>query len=407
VNDINDFDTVLLLAEDIIKRFPSGNIQLAVRKGSDRLIINNGSLASWQNKDPKLRRDIGCIQNIFDGLVIFQLCQTGVLNSDAPLSEYFKEFKSAANEIKISHLMSHSTGFHAPRSFLNGHWFGSWDDVVHFFTTTMPSFPPGTVSSWNSLSRYLIHAVVERVTEQKVYEAVNEFVFHPNNINAEYINIESGWPITLCSIQDLCTVPNIALDAVNSRISLIDSLEKNEFRVAKGTLAPRASTPVGYSWGIARFSDNTWGLNSNMVPNTAALRFSKADNFAIAMALDGSHLARDLIMQYLTTSMKAVISSSNAGLCGSLFDCQMSEIEGIYTADTLDVLQVEVFCESVIINISRNGDEIAKITLSYKNGNLYNSGRWDTLQIEFFKHPSEKSICLLLGQITYIKIECQ
>jgi len=390
----------------ISERFVNSNLRLAVRKGG-RYFRSGGDLSNGRNDPP--RPDIGCIQTIFEGLVTYHLCGSGYIASDAPISEYLSEFSSPGHvgrDIKVIHLMSHATGFHAPPSFFEGAGFRTCDELTTFFNQTPASFPPGSVSSVNSLSRNLLHGLLERVVGKTVYELVSELILEPNKLSAEYLNVESGWPRLLFHAEDLSRLPNISLAETDLSEILVDVLERDTLNVVRGVRAPKSSTPVGYSWGIALFSDGTWGLNSNMVPNTAGLRFSGNENFSVALTMDGNHLARDLVMQYLTATLRENLPAPNPGLMGSLVGCVIGDVGGVYVADTPDVVTVTTASNKIYIAITKETSTMVNLELTVgEDGRVFGSGRWDALQIEFFRHPDRDTMCLLIGQIVYIKIQ--
>lgn len=390
--------------KNITERFAKSNLHLSIRK--------NGSCFSSHNDcstDVRTRQsDVGCIQTVLEGLVVYHLSQSELIDPDASLSEYLSEFSPRGHvgrDIRVAHLMSHSTGFHAPPNFFQGGGFGSWDELVEFFGTTQACFLPGSVSSLNALSRNLLHGLLQRVTGKTVYELVQEYIFAPNSMVASYANIETGWPMLLISTEELSRIPNIFLGDVSLGASLTEALAADTLKVVRGVRAPRASTPVGYAWGVGLFSDDTWGLNSNMAPSAAGFRFSGDENFSIALSMSGNPLARDLVMQYLATSLKENVPNPSAGLMGSLVDCRAGEVAGVYTADTPDVAVVKTQGRLINISITKDSSALVEFQLTVEeDGRVWGTGRWDTIQIEFFRRPGMGDICLLIGQIVYVKL---
>jgi len=398
----------LIFLEDISRRFAGANLAISVRTRSDHYCTSGGGPSDALHAEGRRLADIGCIQTVFEGLATYHLFRSGRIDPRAPLSEYLSEFSPPGHigrEIKVEHLMSHSTGFHAPVSFFDGDGFRSTEEMFDFFSKTSPTFSPGSVSSLNSLSRMLLHSIVERISGDTIYQLIERCIFSPNEIVATYVNTETGWPMLLFSMDDLSKIPDISIGGLLFENGLVSALEGDLRPVVRGIRAPKASTPVGYAWGLGLFGDGTWGLNSNMAPNTAGLRFRGRGDFSVALSLTGNHMMRDLIMQFLTTSLGEGPGQSRPGLMGSLVGCEVAEIAGIYRADTPDIVAVSVAADEVKISIIKDSSATVNIALVVRDGGMiFGNGRWDSLQIEFFRHPDTQNICLLLGQIVYVSV---
>ena len=103
-------------------------------------------------------------------LVALMLADRGDLDFDAPVAKYWPEF--AANgkaDVKVSHLMSHSSGLSGWKEPLAPTDLYDWDKATSLLAAQAPFWAPGTAPGYHAMTQgYLIGEVVRRITGQTI-----------------------------------------------------------------------------------------------------------------------------------------------------------------------------------------------------------------------------------------------
>ena len=125
----------------------------------------------------------------FTGLAIGQLVEQGRLSYDDPLSKFLPDFPDAgsAKQIRIRHLLSHTSGLGNPRGSKIGESVAS--DALDRQTTVKalveslekrpPEFEPGTKWSYSNTGFILLGRVIEIITGEDYYDYMQKNVFTP------------------------------------------------------------------------------------------------------------------------------------------------------------------------------------------------------------------------------------
>jgi CubicO group peptidase (beta-lactamase class C family) len=109
------------------------------------------------------------------------LADRGELDFDAPVAKYWPEF--AANgkaDIKVSHLMAHSSGLSGWKETISVEDLYDWEKVTALLAAQAPLWPPGSQSGYHALSQgYLVGEVVRRITGRSLGTFFREEVAEP------------------------------------------------------------------------------------------------------------------------------------------------------------------------------------------------------------------------------------
>jgi CubicO group peptidase (beta-lactamase class C family) len=99
-------------------------------------------------------------------LTALLLADRGELDFDAPVARYWPEF--AANgkaEVRVSHLMSHSSGLSGWKEQITLEDTYDWEKVTSLLAAQEPFWTPGTASGYHALTQgFLVGEVVRRIT---------------------------------------------------------------------------------------------------------------------------------------------------------------------------------------------------------------------------------------------------
>jgi CubicO group peptidase (beta-lactamase class C family) len=114
-------------------------------------------------------------------LTALLIADRGELDFDAPVARYWPEF--AANgkqDIKVSHLMSHSAGLSGWRETISTEDLYDWAKVTELLAAQAPFWPAGTASGYHALTQgYLVGEVIRRITGRSLGTVFREEIAEP------------------------------------------------------------------------------------------------------------------------------------------------------------------------------------------------------------------------------------
>ncbi len=114
-------------------------------------------------------------------LTALLLADRGLLDFDAPVARYWPEFAANGKAgIKVSHLMSHSSGLSGWAEKITKHDLYDWDKATSLLAAQAPFWEPGTAPGYHALTQgYLVGEVVRRVTGKSLGTVFHEEIAGP------------------------------------------------------------------------------------------------------------------------------------------------------------------------------------------------------------------------------------
>ncbi len=114
-------------------------------------------------------------------LVALLLADRGELDFDAPVARYWPEFAASGKQgIKVSHLMSHSSGLSGWRERLKTEDLYDWEKMTSLLAAQAPLWEPGTASGYHVVTfGFLIGEVVRRITGKSLGSVFREEIAEP------------------------------------------------------------------------------------------------------------------------------------------------------------------------------------------------------------------------------------
>ncbi len=144
-------------------------------------------------------------------LTALLLADRGELDFDAPVARYWPEF--AANgkaNIKVSHLMSHSSGLSGWKERLKTEDLYDWEKMTSLLAAQAPLWEPGTASGYHVVSfGFLVGEVVRRITGKSLGTVFREEIAGP---------LDADFHIGLPSTEDYRIAPSIPWPAPQSNV---------------------------------------------------------------------------------------------------------------------------------------------------------------------------------------------
>jgi CubicO group peptidase (beta-lactamase class C family) len=167
-------------------------------------------------------------------LTALLIADRGELDFNAPVARYWPEFAAAGKErVKVSHLMSHSSGLSGWREPITAQDLYDWEKMTSLLAAQAPLWEPGTASGYHVVTfGYLIGEVVRRITGKSLGTVFREEIagpldadFHIGLPATEDSRVAELIPFTLSerarSIQfteiEEITLRNMPLDVANTR----------------------------------------------------------------------------------------------------------------------------------------------------------------------------------------------
>jgi CubicO group peptidase (beta-lactamase class C family) len=167
-------------------------------------------------------------------LTALLIADRGELDFDAPVAKYWPEFAANGKErIKVSHLMSHTSGLPGWREPITAEDLYDWDKLTSMLAAQAPLWEPGTASGYHPLTfGYLIGEVVRRITGKSLGTVFREEIaellgadFHIGLAASEDARVADLIPfvlppraagMVLSEVQEVA-LRNMPLDVANTR----------------------------------------------------------------------------------------------------------------------------------------------------------------------------------------------
>ncbi len=114
-------------------------------------------------------------------LTALLVADRGELDFDAPVARYWPEFaQNGKAGVKVSHLMSHSSGLSGWKEPIAKEDLYDWDKVTSLLAAQAPYWEPGTAIGYHALTQgYLVGEVVRRITGKTLGTVFREEIAEP------------------------------------------------------------------------------------------------------------------------------------------------------------------------------------------------------------------------------------
>ena len=114
-------------------------------------------------------------------LTALLLADRGELDFDAPVARYWPEFAANGKAgVKVSHLMSHSSGLSGWKEPMTEADIYDWDKATALLAAQAPFWEPGTASGYHGMTQgFLVGEVVRRITGRSIGTVFREEIAEP------------------------------------------------------------------------------------------------------------------------------------------------------------------------------------------------------------------------------------
>lgn len=136
--------------------------------------------------DPNAQYRVASITKTFTAVLCLKLAEAKLLDIDDPIAKYIDVGRIPyGKEITIRQLLNHTSGLidHLNRGdFYTGNWkYRTWtsSDIIRYTANRRSRFAPGTNYSYSNTGYYLLGLIIEAITEKKLSESFDSWIFSP------------------------------------------------------------------------------------------------------------------------------------------------------------------------------------------------------------------------------------
>ncbi|HUR78357.1 MAG TPA: serine hydrolase domain-containing protein [Acidimicrobiales bacterium] len=232
------------------------------------------------------------------------LAQRGLLDYDAPVAEYWPEFKAAGKkDIPVRWVMSHRAGLPVVDATLTPQQVYAWDPIVAALAAQAPVWKPGTTHGYHAVTYgYLLGELIRRVSGKRVGEFLADEIAGPLGVEF-YIGLPAA---EAARVSTLLTI-ELGISG-EQRASLrdldLDLLPENIRALAKAFLDPNSLSIRALNLCDPPFDFNDPDFHAAEVP--AANGITNARNLARLYAgligdVDGVRILDDATIEAART----------------------------------------------------------------------------------------------------------
>jgi CubicO group peptidase (beta-lactamase class C family) len=207
-------------------------VSVALIKNGEVVKLKGYGLANVEHQVPVKPETIfqsGSVGKQFTAMAVMMLVQEGKLNLDDPISKYFTDAPATWSNIKVRHLLSHTSGIPdyeqgANRLDLRRDY--KEDELLKFAEALPLDFQPGEKWKYSNTGYVLLGILIHKVTGQFYGDLLHDRIFAPLGMT------------TACVISEADIVPNRAAgyQLVNDEIKNQDWVAPKLNTTADGSL---------------------------------------------------------------------------------------------------------------------------------------------------------------------------
>ena len=121
--------------------------------------------------------------------VIMKLVEKKIINLNHNINQFYPDFKGKwKDEVKIKHLLNHSSGLNSYKQYFKDENFSNTNDIVDDIVRQDLLFKPGTKSLYSDLGMIILKDIAEIVTESSFEKLVNDWIIKPLKLKNTFFN---------------------------------------------------------------------------------------------------------------------------------------------------------------------------------------------------------------------------
>jgi CubicO group peptidase (beta-lactamase class C family) len=159
-------------------------IAVALSLGGRRISVGVGqrSMRAAEPLAADARFHLGCTTKLLLAAMALELAQEPHgLDIGAALAEYLPELENTVHGrgVRISHLLSHTSGYRGTNLFEPATWDLRWESLMSHLRSAPQMFPPGSVFNYEHTESVLLGRIIERVTGRSSFGLIRERLLDP------------------------------------------------------------------------------------------------------------------------------------------------------------------------------------------------------------------------------------
>lgn len=320
---------------------------IAVSMGGHQVAAYSGIAALGRNGglSDDSRFETSCLMKLFLSLAALELSREGVLDLEAPVSEYLQDFGAALSSetthkvrrISISDLLMHTSGYRGldvSRGQIR--WNYSWKAFLEHLSQSGQLFSPGSVFNYEHSEHVVLGEIVARTCGEPARAIVRDMLFRPLGIKPSRANVDnerqgvyvgqhtyapnlgrfvpvslpafgtfwdSSLPDETITLREMLSVGEAIIDGTRANESksifgqeTVRALQRPGISLPpQVTSGPRCERiPVSFGMGVSHYEGGVLGHNGSTSGQTCGLRIDLERGIAIAVGVNAwAPYARD------------------------------------------------------------------------------------------------------------------
>lgn len=173
--------------EKMIKEAPLAGLSLAIQVNQEPYFVEGYGIANVESGrivDRETKYQIGSITKTFTAVSIMQLVEKGKIDLDRSITEYINELPSAANDILVRQLLSHTSGLpNLEETSIRIDYTYSYapDEIISILSEDFPEllFEPGSRFHYSNFGYFLLGFIIEEVSGLSYADYLEWNIFDP------------------------------------------------------------------------------------------------------------------------------------------------------------------------------------------------------------------------------------
>lgn len=393
---------------------------------------------------PEARFRIGSVAKALVSIVALELADTGGLNLEAPLCAYLPELAatSKGREIRVRHLLSHTSGYQPPDLRADSLDAGSsWPEFLALFAAAPMLFRPGSVFNYHDFDHFILDQLLTRLQQRSTLELARSMIFGPLRLEAD--PLESGgpqvtgheWdamsrlfrpqhPASGAPVQSLSDVSLSVPDLTRLAVALLGGagdqvLDPLVTLLARTQVVELPSCvqqvwqqqmPASYGYGFAHYANGSLGHPGSGPGQCCALRFHPERRIAIAVGLNARVLhVRDGIVDSVLHLLGKAGEPAQPPMPPPGTTFRANELTGSYVgARNGPCLSVREEAGGPVLTVTPGSPGARRehefLLDVQRQMVLRHGGSTARVPVCFFREPETGTPCLMLGWRAYKRV---
>ncbi|MDC7998822.1 serine hydrolase [Gilvibacter sediminis] len=304
--------------------------------------------------------ELGSITKQFTAVAILMLQEAGKLNVEDPITKFFPDYPTDGNDIKIHHLLNHTSGIKSYTGMQSFQYNARKDmtptEIIDFFKNEPMDFKTGEQWLYNNSGYIILGAIIEQVSGMSYEAFIQENIFDPLGMKHSYYGsktklipnrawgyqpTDSGWrnadylsmslPYAAGSLMSNVEDMLIWQEALNDGKLLPN--EKLAAAFVNTTLNNGDPTYYGYGWQVNEVNESPSVEHGGGIfgYNTYGLYLPEEDVYVIALCNSNGNSPTDVAIKMAAMAIGKPYPDNSQGV--SLSQQELQKWVGAYLFD--------------------------------------------------------------------------